>query len=134
MQVYFWFPNSLNPCCSGIWIRRADNAEVRAALKVVLILVVVEYEFVDLKTIFGRQFVQYVLILVVVEYEFVEWHGLTYLTSLKGLNPCCSGIWIRSQYSPCTGNKKVKSLNPCCSGIWIRRKAKAYDEALERAS
>ena len=37
----------LNPCCSGIWIRRVFNENQVKYLKAVLILVVVEYEFVE---------------------------------------------------------------------------------------
>ena len=62
----------------------------------VLILVVVEYEFVEWIVDDGYSSEYWVLILVVVEYEFVV-QALDKLNTLSrsSLNPCCSGIWIR---------------------------------------
>ena len=60
----------------------------------VLILVVVEYEFVDGSNRFFFE-ISNVLILVVVEYEFVEIKRKWIPCVNMGLNPCCSGIWIR---------------------------------------
>ena len=62
----------------------------------VLILVVVEYEFVGLGNRNRQPIWCIVLILVVVEYEFVDIVASTAdITNIR-LNPCCSGIWIRS--------------------------------------
>ena len=61
----------LNPCCSGIWIRSESITEQELQFDDVLILVVVEYEFVGYPYAYSSFYSRCVLILVVVEYEFV---------------------------------------------------------------
>ena len=68
---YNQLASGLNPCCSGIWIRRQGTSSIATWYQVVLILVVVEYEFVEDLIVVNSNATSEVLILVVVEYEFV---------------------------------------------------------------
>ena len=62
-----------------------------------------------------------VLILVVVEYGLGEGTKVTTNTFGICLNPCCGGIWSRSERFG-ESRLMIQSLNPCCGGIWSRRK------------
>ena len=60
-----------------------------------------------------------VLILVVVDDGPVLDRANGFAHGKRGLNPCCSGRWSRSQFNLADG-QVAKSLNPCCSGRWSR--------------
>ena len=86
--------DSLNPCFSGGWSRRAMTVAVALYALLVLILVLVEDGLGVLQT--KRIFhVFHVLILVLVEDGLGESKKYSYKNSGKSLNPCFSGGWSR---------------------------------------
>ena len=105
----------LNPCSNGIWSLTWVRVNRTSDVKVVLILVLMEYGL-WLPGYDRRKNQFMVLILVLMEYGL--WQFVVWINSLIiSLNPCSNGIWSLTSLSR-RRRRPSFCLNPCSNGIW----------------